>query len=197
MRKQTLLGVFLLTFCAVADGTKPVPPTASAGAVDCVKNGSFEMRGAVGEKCWRLSEGWSIGRGFGRNGSGGLVFESAERREKPSFAEQTVDVEPGRIYDFEAWIDVQMDLAKGINVKVSYLDGNGKRVGGIYTGARPPPPLVARTRPRIDAAHPLAVPVKVMHVYVYALGQVDLRVNPRLEIVDPARLDVNGLLGER
>ena len=76
MRKQTLLGVFLLTFCAVADGTKPVPPTASAGAVDCVKNGSFEMRGAAGEKCWRLSEGWSIGRGFGRNGSGGLVFES-------------------------------------------------------------------------------------------------------------------------
>ena len=137
MRKQTLLGVFLLTFCAVADGTKPAPPAASSGAVDCVKNGSFEMRGASGEKCWRLSEGWSIGRGFGRNGSGGLVFESAERREKPSFAEQTVDVEPGRIYDFEAWIDAQIDLAKGINVHVHYLDGNGKRVGGIYTGARP------------------------------------------------------------
>ena len=126
-----------LALCAAADGTKPVPPVTSSGAVDCVKNGSFEVRGAQSEKCWRLSEGWSIGRGFGRNGSGGLVFESAARREKPSFAEQTVDVEPGRIYDFEAWIDAQIDLAKGINVQVHYLDENGKRVGGIYTGARP------------------------------------------------------------
>ena len=61
---------------------------ADGGTADCVRNGSFE----AGTKYWQLTNGWSVGRGFGRNGSGGLVFESAAKTDKMVFAEQIVDV---------------------------------------------------------------------------------------------------------
>lgn len=101
---------------------------ADGGTADCVRNGSFE----AGAKHWQLAEGWSVGRGFGRNGSGGLVYESAAKTEKLVFAEQIVDVLPGKIYDFETWLDAP----KGVSMSIHYLDGDCKRVGGIFSGAR-------------------------------------------------------------
>ena len=133
MKFKSLLAACASAMLAAAGGVPSAPaPSTPAGSVDCVRNGSFEMRGAAGEKCWCLSDGWSIGRGFGRNGSGGLVFESAAKTEKKVFAEQIVDVVPGKVYDFEAWLDAP----KGVSLSISYLDGNGKLVGGIFSGAR-------------------------------------------------------------
>ena len=100
---------------------------------DCVKNGSFEMRG--GNQAWTLPEGWSISRGFGRNGSGALVFESAEKRTETVYAEQIVDVIPGKIYDFEAWSDGNMEVTKGLSYSIIFLDAEGKMVGSAYPGA--------------------------------------------------------------
>ncbi|MBO5940002.1 MAG: hypothetical protein J6R18_02255 [Kiritimatiellae bacterium] len=106
---------------------------------DYVKNGSFEVRGE--ENAWKLSEGWKITRGVGRNGGGGLVFETSEKIKKGVFAEQIVDVVPNKVYDFSAWVDAKLDSAKGIYAIAHFLDGNEKMIGFCRTishGAKRP-----------------------------------------------------------
>ena len=122
MKVKLFLAACVSAMLAVA-GAANAPVSA-----ECVRNGSFE----AGAKHWKLADGWSVGRGFGRNGSGGLVFETDVKCEKMVCAEQVVDVIPGKIYDFEAWIDAP----NGATVAIHYLDANGKRVGGIFSGAR-------------------------------------------------------------
>ena len=105
----------------------------SRPGADCVKNGSFEMRG--GNQAWTLPEGWSISRGFGRNGSGALVFESTGKRTETEYAEQILDVIPGKIYDFEGWSDGNMELQQGLSYSIHFLDADGNMVGSAYPGA--------------------------------------------------------------
>ena len=99
--------------------------------VDLVKNGSFEVRGQ--EHVWKLPEGWHISRGFGRNGGGGLVFETAEPLKKTVWAEQTFDVESGRVYDLDAYVEGQLDSPNGIYVMAHFLDAEGRKVGFART----------------------------------------------------------------
>ena len=103
----------------------------SPAVVDFVKNGSFEVRGQ--EHVWKLPEGWQISRGFGRNGGGGLVFETAEPLKKTVWAEQTFNVESGRVYDLDAYVEGQLDSPNGIYVMAHFLDAEGRKVGFART----------------------------------------------------------------
>ena len=111
------------------------PPVQKFPEGDAIRNGSFELLGQ--ESAWTLPEGWKISRGEGMNGGGGLVFECREKLGQPAKAEQIADVAPGRIYDFEAWIDGAIDCAKGAQVDIQFLDAGGKVVDGVYSGTRP------------------------------------------------------------
>ncbi|MBR4938288.1 MAG: SGNH/GDSL hydrolase family protein, partial [Kiritimatiellae bacterium] len=43
---------------------------------EAIVNGSFESHGEVPAAKWKLPDGWKIGSGVGRNGGGGLMFET-------------------------------------------------------------------------------------------------------------------------
>ena len=103
-------------------------------AGDAVANGSFEISREADPGAWKLPRGWKIARGSGRNGGGGLVFESSGKTTGGEYAEQIADVLPGRIYDFEVWIDGTLDSARGSQVDIHFLDAEGKTVNGVYSG---------------------------------------------------------------
>ena len=113
-------------------GQECVPGTSA----DLVKNGSFEVRGQ--ENAWKLPEGWSISRGFGRNGGGGLVLETSEPVKERCWPEQNVDVEPGKIYDLSAWVDANLDTPRNISVVAQFLDAKGKVIASSRTIAHGP-----------------------------------------------------------
>ena len=121
--------VAAVTMCAAQEGGTGQP-------ADLVKNGSFEVRGQ--ENVWKLPEGWSISRGFGRNGGGGLVFEVSEPLKERKWPEQIVDVEPGRIYDLSAWVDANLDSPRNIAVVAQFLDKKGKVIASSRTIAHGP-----------------------------------------------------------
>lgn len=114
----------------------PSNAAADGPASDIVKNGAFEQYDKGRLRSWSLGEGWAAGRGLGRNGGGGLEFTSAETLAKPAFAEQILDIAPGRIYDFEAWVDGELEGGKGAQVDIQFLDRNGRTVMGTYSGTR-------------------------------------------------------------
>ncbi|MBQ3097217.1 MAG: hypothetical protein IJC66_03590 [Kiritimatiellae bacterium] len=105
----------------------------AVAAVDCLKNGSFEMREKAAEGTWKLPKGWRFERGFGRNGSGGLVFESSERTTKATWAQQIIDIKPGAVYNLTAWIEGKLDSPKGLFAVAHFLDEKGKMVGSART----------------------------------------------------------------
>ena len=113
-------------------GQECVPGTSA----DLVKNGSFEVRGQ--DNAWKLPEGWSISRGFGRNGGGGLVLETSEPVKERCWPEQNVDVEPGKIYDLSAWVDANLDTPRNISVVAQFLDAKGKVIASSRTIAHGP-----------------------------------------------------------
>ena len=121
--------VAAVSTCAAQEGGMGQP-------ADLVKNGSFEVRGQ--ENAWKLPEGWSISRGFGRNGGGGLVFEVSEPLKERKWPEQIVDVEPGRIYDLSAWVDANLDSPRNIAVVAQFLDKKGKVIASSRTIAHGP-----------------------------------------------------------
>ena len=116
--------VAAVTTCAAQEGGMSRP-------ADLVKNGSFEVRGQ--ENAWKLPEGWSISRGFGRNGGGGLVFEVSEPLKERKWPEQIADIEPGKIYEFSLWVDANLDSPKGIYATAQFLDGKGKVIASSRT----------------------------------------------------------------
>jgi hypothetical protein len=134
-------------------------------AKDFIKNGFFEMRGKEGVQAWKLPKGWRIERGFGRNGGGGLIFETSQRLAEKTYAEQIFDVEPGRVYDLKAWVEGQLDSPKGIFLTANFLNEKGDVVGYARTishGANKKWGMVsARTKRLPDSARKVRVRIFV------------------------------------
>lgn len=103
---------------------------ADAGPIT-LENSSFE-EGAGG---WKLSCGMHIGRGFGHNGSGGLVYDRPQPSDMQDFARQDISVERGKAYAFSALVKTEGFKAKnhrGASLGVEWYDANDKWMSGGY-----------------------------------------------------------------
>ena len=106
--------------------------TDRAGATQVpIANSSFED----GTGGWKLSRGMHIERGFGHNGSGGLVYDRPEPSDMQDYAKQNIAVEPGKAYAFSALVKTEGFKAKGhrgASLGIEWYDANGKWMSGGY-----------------------------------------------------------------
>lgn len=109
--------------------------TAGAETVVPVVNAAFEDVQDGRPVAWRPSPKgvWRAARGEGLNGSGALVWESAEPQKTRATCSQTVAVEAGKEYRISASVRTEeFEGGKGAKVVLLFLDASGKEISGLY-----------------------------------------------------------------
>ena len=108
---------------------------AEAESVVPVVNAAFEDVKDGKPVGWRPSPKgvWRTARGEGLNGSGALIWESAEPQKKRATCSQVVAVEAGKEY----FVSVAMRTegfsgGKGAKVVLLFFDASGKEINGLY-----------------------------------------------------------------
>ena len=123
-RSGVRLFVAAIGFCAVA---------APSSAAELLTNGSFEEVKDGKPVGWRLPRHYRFeGRG-GMNGTHGLAFEKAGDDGFHSYPSQAVPFEPGKRYEFSAWVRTD-GLSKDVGLCVEWFNAAGKWISGSYTG---------------------------------------------------------------
>lgn len=103
-----------------------------AAAGSTVFNPDFER----GDEGWRLRPAYSVQRGAGMNGTAALAYENADPKLPYAFPSQKIQLKPGQIYRFSAWIRTEnLKPAKGSGAMlgIEWSDGNGRHLGGAYS----------------------------------------------------------------
>ena len=116
----------LVAALGLAAGAQTVVPVVNAAFED-VQDGR-----PVG---WRPSSGgvWRTARGEGLNGSGALIWESAEPQKTRATCSQMIAVEPGMEYRISTSLRTQdFEGGKGAKVVLQFFNANGKEIGGVY-----------------------------------------------------------------
>ena len=123
-RSGVRLFVAAIGFCAVA---------APSSAAELLTNGSFEEVKDGKPVGWRLPRHYRFeGRG-GMNGTHGIAFEKAGDDGFHSYPSQAVPFEPGKRYEFSAWVRTD-GLSKDVGLCVEWFNAAGKWISGSYTG---------------------------------------------------------------
>ena len=115
----------LAFLAAAAFGLGPVQ-----GAL--VSNAEFEM-GADG---WTLTPGYSIVKGEGRSMTAALVYENGDPAFPYAQPKQPVQLKPGKVYRFSAWIrteDVVPQKGVGASVCLECQNADGKTLKWFWT----------------------------------------------------------------
>ena len=108
---------------------------AEAESVVPVVNAAFEDVKDGKPVGWRPSPKgvWRTARGEGLNGSGALIWESAEPQKKRATCSQVVAVEAGKEYFVSAAMRTEgFSGGKGAKVVLLFLDASGKEINGLY-----------------------------------------------------------------
>ena len=107
--------------------------TAAAIPLD-IPDTSFE--GAKGGKSsvWECSKNFHVDRSAGHNGSGGMVWESAEPTKRQDFARQVITLKPGKAYSFSALVRTEKLKSKknGAALCIEWHRPDGKWWAGAY-----------------------------------------------------------------
>lgn len=109
--------------------------TAGAETVVPVVNAAFEDVQDGRPVGWRPSSGgvWRAARGEGLNGSGALIWESAEPQKNRSTCSQEVEAEAGKEYRISASVRTEgFGGGKGAKVVLLFLDASGREISGLY-----------------------------------------------------------------
>ena len=96
---------------------------------------AFEESQVAGAKrVWSCSRNFRIARSEGHNGSGGLVWESAQPSSSQDAASQTISVKAGVAYYFSALVRTEGLKSKknGASLCVEWYDSNNKWMAGGY-----------------------------------------------------------------
>lgn len=116
----------LVAAVGLAAGAETVVPVVNAAFED-VQDGK-----PVG---WKPSsrDVWRTARGEGLNGSGALIWESAEPQKTRATCSQDVVIEPGKEYRISANLRTQdFESGKGAKVVLQFYDASGKEISGVY-----------------------------------------------------------------
>ena len=98
-----------------------------------VVNGGFE-KGADG---WALTPGYSVAKGEGRSMTAALAYENRDPDFPYAQPKQPVELEPGKVYRFSAWIrteDATPKKGAGASICLEIQDGDGSTLKWYWTG---------------------------------------------------------------
>ncbi len=100
-----------------------------------VKNGGFEQDQNGNVEGWQpVGSVYTFKKGAGRNGTGALMFESAEPNAS-RYPRQVVELKPGRAYRYEVWVRTEFASKEGgsATICLEWQDEKGRHLGGAYT----------------------------------------------------------------
>ena len=100
-----------------------------------IRNADFEAFDAGGKpEGWYVPPKFRVARGEGSNGSAGLVYENPDNPEFYQVPSQRIEVAPGGVYRFGAWVKVDSLSGKGgVGIVLSWYGANGKWIGESQT----------------------------------------------------------------